>query len=231
MRTATPNDVYTQQGAKPARQEDINAKISHLILAQLPRTTLTHSKAPNPHARKTPLLMAQLPRTQFTHSKLPNPHGSDASTQNFRSSYWHSYPERRLHTATCQTRMATTHQHTIFAAPIGTATPNDVYTQQAAKPGARQRRISTKFSQHKHLRCKRQYNSGDTDLSHRYLLCKRQYNYGDTDMSHRHFLCKRQCNCGDKPAGAQRRHRAPADPSGGSGRCTCHTEPPRRRPF
>ena len=121
VRMATPNTVYTQQGAKLAYEQDINAKFSHLLLAQQPRTQFTHSKAPNSRARKT-------------------------STQNFRTSYWHSYPEQRLHTASCQTRMAATHQHKIFAAPIGTATPNDVYTQQAAKP-AWQRRINTKFSQ------------------------------------------------------------------------------------
>ena len=108
VRTATPNDVYTQQGTKPACQENINAKISHLILAQLPRTTLTHSKAPNPHARTT-------------------------STQNFRISYWHSYPEHSLHTASCPNPHARkTPTQNIFAPPVGTATPNTVYTQQGA---------------------------------------------------------------------------------------------------
>ena len=113
MRTATPNDVYTQQGAKPACQEDTNAKFSHLLLAQLPRTQFTHSKLPNPHARKTPM-------------------------QNFRTSYWHSYPEHSLHTASCQTRMPGRHQRKIFAPPIGTATPNTVYTQQGAKPACQE---------------------------------------------------------------------------------------------
>ena len=103
--TATPNTVYTQQAAKPACQEDTNAKFSHLLLAQLPRTTFTHSKLPNPHARKTP-------------------------TQNFRTSYWHSYPEHSLHTARRQTRMPGRHHRNMFASPIGRATPNDVYTQQ-----------------------------------------------------------------------------------------------------
>ena len=105
MRTATPNDVYTQQGAKPACQEDTNAKFSHLLLAQLPRTQFTHSKLPNPNARKTPM-------------------------QNFRTSYWHSYPEHSLHTARRQTRMPGRHHRNMFASPIGRATPNDVYTQQ-----------------------------------------------------------------------------------------------------
>ena len=113
MRTATPNDVYTQQGAKPACQEDTNAKFSHLLLAQLPRTQFTHSKLPNPHARKTP-------------------------TQNFRTCYWHSYPEHSLHTASCQTRMPGRHQRKNFAPAIGTATPNTVYTQQGAKPACQE---------------------------------------------------------------------------------------------
>ncbi len=112
--------IYTQQAAKPARQEDINAKFSHLLLAQLPRTQSTHSKPPNSHARKT-------------------------STQNFRTCYWHSYPERNLHTASRQTRMPGRHQRKIFAPPIGTATPNAIYTQQAAKP-ARQQDINAKCS-------------------------------------------------------------------------------------
>ena len=51
--TATPNAIYTHQAAKPACQEDINPKFSQLLLAQLPRTQFTHSKPPNPHARKT----------------------------------------------------------------------------------------------------------------------------------------------------------------------------------
>ena len=118
---ATPSAIYTQQGAKPARQEDINAKFSHLLLAQLPRTQFTHSKAQNPHASKT-------------------------STQTFRTSYWHSYPERNLHTASRQTRMPGRRPHKIFAPPIGTATPNAIYTQQGAKPAC-QEDIHTKFSQ------------------------------------------------------------------------------------
>ena len=211
--TATPNAIYTQQAAKPACQEDIDAKFSQLLLAQLPRTQFTHSAPPNPHASRTStqnfrssywrsypernlhtasrqtrmpgrhrrkifaapigtatpnaiytqqaakpacqedidakfsqLLLAQLPRTQFTHSAPPNPHASRTSTQNFRSSYWHSYPERNLHTASRQTRMPGRHRRKIFAPPIGTATPNAIYTQQAAKPAC-QEHIHTKFSQ------------------------------------------------------------------------------------
>ena len=117
--TATPDTVYTQQGAKPARQQDINTKFSHLLLSQLPRT-------------------------QFTHSKLPNSHAKKPSTQNFYSSYWHSYPERRLHSASCQNSMAGRQPHKTFASPIGTATPNTVYTQ-GTKPACQQD-INAKFS-------------------------------------------------------------------------------------
>ena len=80
----------------------------------------------------------RLPRTTFTHSKAPKPHGRKTPTQNFRTSYWHSYPEHSLHTASCQTRMPGRHQRKIFAPPIGTATPNAVYTQQGAKPACQE---------------------------------------------------------------------------------------------
>ena len=119
--TATPNAIYTQQAAKPACQQDIHTNFSHLLLAQLPRTQFTHSKPPNPHARKT-------------------------STQNFRSSHWHSYPKRNLHTPRRKTRTPGRHPHKIFAAPIGTATPNAIYTQQGAQPACQQD-INAKFSQ------------------------------------------------------------------------------------
>ena len=211
--TPTPNTAYAQQAAKPAWQEGIDANFSQLLVAQLPRATFTHSKAPNPHARKTStqnfrvsywhtypehslrtascqtrmagrhrrkffaapirtttpntvytqqaaeparqqqmnanfsqLLLARLPRTTFTHSKRPNPHASNTSTQNFRSSYSHSYPERRLHTARRQTRMPGRHQGKVFAALFGAATPNDVYTQQAAEPACHQQ-MKANFSQ------------------------------------------------------------------------------------
>ena len=119
--TATPNTIYTQQGAKPPWQEHINTKFSQLLLAQRPQTQFTHGKLPNPHARKT-------------------------STQNFSSFYWHSLPEHNLHTASCQTRMPGRHQNKFFAAPIGTVTPNTIYIPQGAKR-AYQEDIKTKFSQ------------------------------------------------------------------------------------
>ena len=194
--TATPNTVCTQQAAKPACQEDTAVHFSQLLLTPLPRPQFTHSKLPNPHARKTSpyifrrsywhsypehtlpnpharktppyifrssywhsypqhslhtascqtrmpgrhrrtfsqLLLTPLPPTQFTHSKLPNPHARKTWPYIFRRSYWHSYPKHSLHTASCQTRMPGRHRRTFFPAPIGTATPNTVYTQQAAKP-------------------------------------------------------------------------------------------------
>ena len=39
------------------------------------------------------------------------------------------YPERNLHTATCQTRMPGRHQRKIFAPPLGAAAPKPIYTQ------------------------------------------------------------------------------------------------------
>ena len=86
----TPNTLYTQHGAKPACQEDINAIFLHLLLAELHRTQFTHSTAPNPHARKT-------------------------STQYFCISYWHRYPGHSLRTARRQTRMPGSHQRKMFA--------------------------------------------------------------------------------------------------------------------
>ena len=56
------------------------------------------------------------------------------------------YPERNLHTARRHTRTPARHQRKIFATPNGTATPNAIYTQHAAKPAC-QAHISAKFSQ------------------------------------------------------------------------------------
>ena len=107
MGTATPNAIYTQQGANPACQQDIHTKFSQLLLAQLPQTQFTHSKPPNPNARNT----------------LP---------QNLSISYRHSYPERNLHTASHQTHMPARHPRKFFASPIGTATPNASQKQIAS---------------------------------------------------------------------------------------------------
>ena len=146
--TATPNAVHTQQAAKPACQQHINANFSQLLLARLPRTT-------------------------FTHSKPPNPHASNTSTQTFRSSYWHGYPERHSHTASRRTRMPATHQRKLFAAPIGTATPNDVYTQQAAKPrmaGTHQNKIfASSIVTASTQKFRSSYITAATQVSHTYI--------------------------------------------------------------
>ena len=150
--TATPKPIYTQQRPKPAWQEDINTKFSHLLLAQLPRTQFTHNNAPNPQARQTSMqnfrvILVQLPRTRFTHSNGPNPHARKTSTQNFRISYWRRYPERNLHTAARQTRIPGRHQHKIFASPIGSywhSYPErnlHTATRQTRMPGRHQHKI------------------------------------------------------------------------------------------
>ena len=101
-------------------------------------TARRQTRMPARHPKFSHLLMAQLPQTQFTHSKAPNPHASKTSTQNFRTSYWHSYPGRNLHTARHQTRTPARHPHKLFAPPIGAATPNAIYTQRAAKPACQE---------------------------------------------------------------------------------------------
>ena len=181
MRTATPNDVYTQQGAKPACQEDTNAKLSHLLLAQLPRTQFTHSKLPNPHARKTPPYI-------------------------FRSSYWHRYPEHSLHTASCQTRMPGRHRRTFFAGPIGIATPNTVYTQQAAKPAC-QEDIAVHFSQLLLAQLP------PTQFTHSKLPNPHARKTSPCSRDSEYCACHTERN-----RGARR------NPSRGSEYCACHTE-------
>ena len=133
--TATPNAIYTQQRAKPEWQEDINAKFSHLPLAQLPRkhlhTATRQTRMPGRRQRKifaSPIGTAT-PRRQ--RKIFASPIGT--ATPN------------AIYTATRQTRMPGRHQHKIFASPIGTATPNAIYTQQRAKPGCKED-INAKFS-------------------------------------------------------------------------------------
>ena len=178
MRTAAPNTVYTQQGAKPACQQDISAKVSQLLLARLPRTQFTHSKAPNPHVSKT-------------------------SAQNFRSSYWHGYPERHSHTASRRTRTPATHQCKLFAAPIGTATPNDVYTQQAAKPrmaGTHQDKIfassivaaSTQKFRSSYIIAATQIYHTDTSSANTNITAATQICHTDTSSANAHITAAAQ---------------------------------------
>ena len=174
--TATPNAIYTQQGTKPACQQDINANFSHLLLAQLPRTQFTHSKPPNPHARKT-------------------------STQNFRTSYWHSYPERNLHTARRQTRMPAGHQRKIFAAPtIGTATPNAIYTKHAAKPACQQE-PRTQFT---HSKPPNPHARKTSTQNFRISYCD---SYPERNL-HTSCRCSKSHACHAKAAAEQRRPRS-----------------------
>ena len=136
--------IYPEKGLHTARHQTRIPKrhqrknfVSHIGTAT--RTTFRQNKTgiriPRRYQRKNShLILTQLPRTMLTHSKAPNTHTRTISTQNFRTSYWHSYPEHNLHTARRQTRMPAKHQRKIFASPISTATPNTIYTQQAAKP-------------------------------------------------------------------------------------------------
>ena len=99
--TATPNIVYTQQAAKPACQEDTNATFSHLLLAQLPRTQFTHSKLPNPHARKTSPFLEAL-------STAPATQTGDADQQDIHAKFSHLLlaqlpPSRRSEYCACHT--------------------------------------------------------------------------------------------------------------------------------
>ena len=140
-------------------------------IAQWPRTQFTHSKIPNLHGsntstqnvrssywhstarRQTRITVQRVtfasphgtttPTTIYTHHKTPSPHARNTSTQQFRISGWHSYPERNLHTPRRQTRMTGTHQHTIFASPINAATPNAIYTQQGAASQKKKKRHCT----------------------------------------------------------------------------------------
>ena len=178
--TAAPNTVYTQQAAKPECQEDTNAKFSHLLLAQLPRTQFTHSKAPNPHARKTP-------------------------TQNFRTSYWHSYPEHSLHTARRQTRTPGRHHRNMFASPIGRATPNDVYTQQTHLHTASCQTLSRSS----------EYCACHTDRSRGPAATRRA-----ATLSRASQYCACHTNRSRGPPATRRA----ATLSGGSKYCACHTD-------
>ena len=84
---ATPNAIYTQQGAKPAWQEDINTKFSHLRMAQQ-RNLHTARRQTRMAGRHQHQIFASPhgTATQFTHSKAPNPNGRKTSTPNFRIS-------------------------------------------------------------------------------------------------------------------------------------------------
>ena len=83
--TATPSAIYTQQAAKPACQEDINTKFAHArkTSTQNLRTPGRHQHKifASPHSTATPSAIRNC-----THSKRPNPPARKTSTQNFRIS-------------------------------------------------------------------------------------------------------------------------------------------------
>ena len=65
------------------------------------RNCLEHSNAPNPHASKTSTqnlspIGTAIPNTIYTQQRAKPACQEDINT-NFRISYWHSYPERNLH--------------------------------------------------------------------------------------------------------------------------------------
>ena len=136
--TATPNAIYTHTARRQTRRagthQNVRISTRHSYPERNLHTARRQTRMAGTHQRRIFAPLAQQPRTQFTHSKAPNPNARKTTTQNFRISAWHSYPGRNLHTARRQTRMAGTHQCKILASPHGTATPNTIYTQQGAKP-------------------------------------------------------------------------------------------------
>ena len=108
--TATPSTIYTQQGSKPACQQRIHTKFSRLLLAHLPGT-------------------------QFTHSKAPNPHASNTSTQNFRSSYWHRGGHRKRRQSVHQTPCRCSKSHACHA-KVQRPTRRPAHTKAYIRPHA-----------------------------------------------------------------------------------------------
>ena len=253
VRTATPNNVYTHQGAKPACQKDINAKNFRILYwHSYPERRLRQTRmifAP-PIGTAAPNTVYKKQAAKPACSNLPNPHGSDGSTQNFRSSYWRSYPD-------------------------------NVFTQQPAKP-AWQLRINAQFSQllfwrsslrlpHKATGAQRQHRAPQTlvaalDTAPATQSCRAPaataraadpssgsgYCTSHTEppgpsgnTAHRRpfwrlwilrlphkaagATTQRAANpsSGSNTAPATQSRSAPATPrSSGSGYCACHTEPP-----
>ena len=90
-----PELIYTQQGTKPACQEDTNTKFSHFLLAQVPRTRFTHNKPPNPHTRKTSTEILCAKRHQSLHRtrcRYSNSHACHAKATAKRWSPKRSHP-------------------------------------------------------------------------------------------------------------------------------------------
>ena len=131
LSTARPRTQFTHSTppnprASRTSTQNVRSSYWHSYPERNLHTASRQTRMPAGHQRNifATTLSTARPRMQFTHSTPPNPHASRTSTQNFRSSYWHSYPERNLHTASRRTRMPGRHQRKIFATPVGTATRN-----------------------------------------------------------------------------------------------------------
>ena len=189
--TATPNTIYTQQAAKPACQEDIAVHFSQLLLAQLPQTQFTHSKLPNPNARKT-------------------------SPYIFRSSYWHSYPEHSLHTASCQTRMPGRHHRVLETLSTGRAASLSrgseycaCHTMKSRGPAAT-RRASTLSRGSEYCACHTERSRGPAATGHAASLSR----------GSEYCACHTESSRGPAATGRA------ASLSRGSEYCAYHTEKP-----
>ena len=212
----TPNTIYIQQAANPACQEDTNAKFSHL-------------------------LMAQLPRTQFTYnSKLPNPHGSDTLTQNFRSADTSSANADITAAAQiCHTDTASAN------AKIFTTTKMHHTDTSSAEGPAATSRAADPSSGSGHCTCRAEPGAHRRHRAPQTLpaaLDTTPATHSRRGPAATPRTADPSSGSGYSPA--TQNHRGPAatpraaDPSSGSGYCACHTELPgpsgdtaRRRPF
>ena len=86
-------------------------------------TARRQTRMPARHPRKifAPPIGTAAPNAIYTQQGA-KPACRKTLMQHFRTSYWHSYPERNLRS------IPGTHQRKIFPAPIGTATTNTIYT-------------------------------------------------------------------------------------------------------
>ena len=150
MRTAAPNTAYTQQGAKPACQQDISAKFSQLLLAQLPRTQFTQQGAKpacqqDISAKFSLLLCVATPNNVHTQQAA-----EPECQQRINANFSQLLLARRPRTTFTQSKL-----------------PNPAWQEHMSRQNFRIfycHGINTKVSQ-------LLYDCGDTDLSHRHPLC------------------------------------------------------------
>ena len=188
-----------------------------------------------------PLLLAQLPRTQFTHSKLPNPHARKTPTQNFRISCWHSYPEHSLHTARRQTRMAGRHQRNIFAPPLllarlppTTFTHSKLSNPHARKTPATTRRAATLSRSSEYCACHTERSRGPAatrraatlSRSSEYCACHTERSRGPAATRRAATLSRgsEYCACHTERSRGPAATRRAATLSRGCEYCACHTD-------